>query len=358
MPENQGAFSRAEALIERNGLGDRVDREAVRRELQMSDAGKTGLTLKILSVVGGLIASSTLSGFFLSSGLMETAPALFLSGLLFVFGAIHLNRKADNLVLDTFTISIFLLGFLHLAMTMNKLEWELDRAILMIGCIALVALSLTKGYMLSFFSTLIASASILLFIAHRKWYDGIHAYVVLWVCLSLWLYYNESRVMSWGDRFSRQYPPVRIVAVLSLIVALFFVCNNRIMAYGKGTLWITSLATTAGILYVVHGLAPLFGFRSLYDRLTLMAGTLLLMLPLWLAPALTGSVLIVLLGFRTADRTAFSLGILAFLYFTVQYYYDLDITLLDKSYVMMSTGALFMALFLLSHRKLKSLETP
>lgn len=357
MPETNGALSRAEAMIERNGLEGRVDRDAIVRELDMSDAGKTGLTLKILSVVGGLIASSTLSGFFMTSGLMETAPALIVSGLLFIFGAVRLNRRTDHLVLDSFTISIFLLGFVHIAMGMNKLEWDLEQAILAIGGVALVTLALTRGYMLSFFSALVFSACIIFLIAQRKWYDGIHAYVLLWVCLSVWLYYNEARVLCWGDRFSRQYPPVRIVAILSLIAGLFLVCNRDILPYGKGTLWVTSLSTVAGVLFVADSLVPLFGFRSVYDRLTLLAGVLLLVLPLWFAPALTGSILIVLLGFRTADRTAFALGILAFLYFTVQYYYDLDMSLLKKSYVMMSTGGLFLGLFFLANKKLKSLET-
>ena len=357
MPETEASMSAADGMMARNGLVGRVDSEAVRADLAKDDAGKTGVTLKILSVVGGLIASSTLSGFFLSTGLMETAPALIASGLLFIGGSLWLNRRADHLVLDAFTISVFLMGFVHTTMAMNKLGWELDLSILALGAIALVALAVTRGYMLSLFSALIASASILLFIAQRKWYDGIHAYVAFWVLATVWMFYNEAKVVSWGDKFSLQYPPIRIVAVLSLVAGLFLVCNRGILPYRQELLWVTSLATIAGILFVVDRLAPLFGFRSTYDRLTLLAGVLLMVLPLWFAPALTGSILIVLLGFRTADRTAFALGILAFLYFTVQYYYDLDMTLLNKSYVMMSTGTLFLGLFLLANKKLKAFET-
>lgn len=356
MPEAKATVPTPDAMITRNGLEGRVDREAVHVELGKSDAGKTGITLKILSVVGGLIASSTLSGFFMSTGLMETAVALIATGILFIGGSLWLNRRADQLVLDAFTISMFLLGFVHLAMAMNKLGWELEQAILTLGGIALLALALTRGYMLSFFSALIASASILFFIAQSKWYDGIHAYMALWVFVSVWLFYNEGKVLSWGDKASRQYPPLRVVAILSLIVGLFFVCNRDILPYRQGTLWIASLVATAGVLFVADSLPPLFGLQKTTERITLLAGVLLLVLPLWFAPALTGSMLVVLLGFRTGDRTTFGLGIVAFLYFTVQYYYDLEMTLLNKSYVMMSTGLLFLGLYLVSDRKLKSLE--
>jgi hypothetical protein len=356
MPESSDAMSRAEAMIRSHGLDGRIDREALRAELESTDAGQTGVTLKFLSIVGGLIASSTLSGFFFSSGLMESPPVMLVSGLLFIFGALWLNRRADHLVMDTFTISIFLMGFVHLAMAMSKLEWQLDLAIPVIGAIALVALAVTRGYMLSFFSLLIASASILFYLAHRKWHEGIHAYVVLWLCVSVWLFYREGGIMSLGAKASRQYPPIRIVAILSLTAGLFFVCNRYFLPYSQGTLWITSLATMAGVLFVADSLAPLFGLNGTFDRLTFLAGVLLLVFPLWFAPAIIGSMLVLLLGFRTGDRTTFALGMLAFLYFTVQYYYDLDLTLLKKSYVMMSTGMLFLGLYLVSNKKLKSLE--
>jgi hypothetical protein len=356
MPDTNGAISRAEAILRSHGLETRINHESLKAELEGSDAGKTGVTLKILSIIGGLIASSMLSGFFFSSGLMESPFVMLASGLLFIFGALWLNRRADHLVMDTFTISIFLLGFVHMAMAMSKLEWKLDLAIPLLGVAALLALAVTQGYMLSFLSSLIASASILFYIAHRKWNEGIHAYVVLWVCVSLWLFYSEGGILSRGVKASRQYPPIRVVAILSLIVGLFLVCNRNFLPYREGTMWITSLVTTAGVLFVADSLAPLLGLQKTIERITLLAGVLLLVLPLWFAPALTGSMLVVLLGFRTGDRTTFALGILAFLYFTVQYYYDLDLTLLVKSYVMMSTGLLFLGLYLVSNKKLKSLE--
>ena len=356
MPEENTGVNRVDDFIDRNGLRGRIDMDTLGAKLRMSDAGKTGITLKILSVIGGLIASSMLSGFFVSSGLLETPPALMVSGILFIGGALWMNRKADHLVLDTFSISVFLLGFAHLAWAMSKSGWELEYAILALGGTALFAFAVTKGYMLSLFSALIVSSSMLLLLVQKKWYDGIHAYVVLWLISSVWLFFNEARALSWGDKASRQYPPVRVVAILSLIVGLFLVCNRNILSYNKDTLWITSLATLAGVLFVADSLTPIFGLKKTNERFLYLACALLLVIPLWFAPALTGSLLIVLLGFRTGDRTTFALGILAFLYFTVQYYYDLEMTLLNKSYVMMSTGFLFLGLYLVSNKKLKSLE--
>jgi uncharacterized membrane protein len=73
-------------------------------------------------------------------------------------------------------------------------------------------------------------------------------------------------------------------------------------------------------------------------------------------PAISGSILVILLNFMANYKTGFVIGLLAFVYFVSQYYYDLSFSLLTKSYMMLVTGALFLILYLFVYKKLQSHE--
>jgi uncharacterized membrane protein len=82
----------------------------------------------------------------------------------------------------------------------------------------------------------------------------------------------------------------------------------------------------------------------------------LVLLPTILAPSVPGALLVVLSSFYIGHRTGFWVGLLALAYFLVLYYYDLNMTLLAKSGVLVLTGSLFLAGLYLLNRYLRSHE--
>ncbi|MEM9526442.1 MAG: DUF4401 domain-containing protein, partial [Bacteroidota bacterium] len=76
-----------------------------------------------------------------------------------------------------------------------------------------------------------------------------------------------------------------------------------------------------------------------------------------LAPAAAPTLLILLLSFGTGYRLGTAIGALALVYFLGQYYYDLNLTLLTKAYVLLVSGALLLAAYKWLQPKLSTDET-
>jgi len=82
----------------------------------------------------------------------------------------------------------------------------------------------------------------------------------------------------------------------------------------------------------------------------------LLLAPTIMNPAIAGSLLIVLLSFSINYKTGLGLGIVAFIFFVSQYYYDLQFSLLTKSTILFASGILFLMIYLFVSQKTKTNE--
>src|SRR5690606_13137026 len=87
-----------------------------------------------------------------------------------------------------------------------------------------------------------------------------------------------------------------------------------------------------------------FGVAGRKKVLTLVL-CLFTLLPTLYAPSISGALLIVLLSFLVNYRTGFAIGIIALIYFVVQYYYDLNLSLLTKSIILFSSGTVFLVFY-------------
>ena len=55
-------------------------------------------------------------------------------------------------------------------------------------------------------------------------------------------------------------------------------------------------------------------------------------------------------------KTGLVIGIISFIYFISQYYYDLNFTLLTKSIILFSSGIVFILFYLFTNKKLNTNE--
>jgi uncharacterized membrane protein len=92
------------------------------------------------------------------------------------------------------------------------------------------------------------------------------------------------------------------------------------------------------------------------EKTTIYALSFVLLLSTAMSPAIAGALLIILLAFMVNHKTGFAVGIISFIYFVSQFYYDLGYTLLLKSILMFSTGVLFMLIYLFTYKKLHANE--
>ena len=70
----------------------------------------------------------------------------------------------------------------------------------------------------------------------------------------------------------------------------------------------------------------------------------LLLIPAYQTPGILAAVIVLLLGFWRNNVLLMGLATLFLLFFLSAYYYNLEITLLNKSYILMGTGVVLLAL--------------
>jgi uncharacterized membrane protein len=351
MKRNEESMLLLEEIIGKLDAGAAIDRQGIADETAEQGADHASASLKAFSVIGGFLASLAFVGFLFVNGLYRSEIVVLVSGLLFIGGGIWLNHRKDSLIYDTFSISIFSIGYwkVFFALKTLGLDQSLDCSILIL--LALVSVYFSKSYLVKLVSILVIALSSIAILADQKWFDGIHVYNALVILLLIYLNMNEPRFLRAGEKWSRLYLPMQTALYCALLIGLGFVCRKGLMQMSPGLIWLSSVATIGGILFVVGRMLPSFGIRDTASTLTVLAACLLMLAPVLFAPAITGALLIILLSFRTRHRMAFAAGIAAFIYFTGQYYYDLEMTLLKKSVLLMTSGALFFLFYFLTRKK-------
>ncbi|MGQ0658384.1 MAG: DUF4401 domain-containing protein [Chromatiales bacterium] len=185
---------------------------------------------------------------------------------------------------------------------------------------------------------------------------GILGGVVAVAMALLWL--NEFR---WGA-YGRWLRPVAYGLTLSLIQLdgtpflhrwwMFWYAQSTPPVFLSVTRWVSIGLLGTVLLYTVWMLLQREGtdLRSRSGR-TALLGALLAVLLSFYAPGLAIALLIIVLGFANGNRVVLGLGLLSLGSYLSWYYYSLQITLLNKSLVLVVTGAVLILLrYLLQHR--------
>lgn len=313
------------------------------------------LAVKILSVFGGILASLAFLGFLFLVGLYESTSGLLILGILAIIAGIFLNKANDKIIIDTLSISSYIIGFVVLAAGLFKMEMTENTVSLICILIAAVSLVIVRSYIIAFISVLIISAGIITLIASNNNFDLIHLYTSLLAIAVTAVFLKEAKIISLSPAFSKLYEPVRIGLIFSFLAGLIFLGNDFIEV-SRDYLWISSVVIILTIMYVLSRLFEVLTISQTIQKAGIYIVTMALLLPTLLSPAISGAILIILLSFLVNYKTSLAIGIMAFIYFVSRYYYDLHFTLLTKSILLFSSGILFLGLYLLTRKKLTSNE--
>jgi hypothetical protein len=327
------------------------DEEAIVAAYQKSDNHQS-LAIKVLSVFGGLLASLAFLGFLFIAGLYDSKVGLLVFGALFIAGSIWVSKQYDRILIDTTSVSTFIIGFFLAGFGLMQLEVSENTICAVFILIALVSLGIVQSYILSFVAVLIVNGSILTLIFSNKAHDLIHVYLSVLALAITYLFLNEAKIIRAGTALSKLYNPVRTGLIFSFLLALIIVVKGWVFLSLPQYIWLPSVVMIACILYLLFYLFKVLGINKVQNQAGILIFSLLLLLPTALSPAISGAILIILLSFLVNYKTGLVIGIVAFLYFIAQYYYDLHFTLFTKSILMFASGVLFLSLYWFTHKKL------
>jgi len=332
------------------------DNEAIVAEYQKNN-GTQSLAIKILSVFGGILASLAFLGFLLIAGLYDSKTGLLIIGAIFIAGAIFTSKIHDKkIILDTIIVSFFAIGFLLIGFAFSTMSMNENAICDLFIVIAFLAIIIAQNYILSFISTLIISGSILSLILLNNSYELIHIYIAAFVAIIAYFFLNEAKIITTNNILSKLYNPIRVGLAFSFLAGLAFVGKRGLLPISTDYIWISSIVTISAVIYLLHNLYKVLNISKTQYKVGIYIFAVLALLPTAFSPAISGAILLILLSFYVNYKTGLVLGVVAFIYFISQYYYDLNLTLLTKSILLFSSGVLFIIIYLFTHKKLTTNE--
>ncbi|MBL7769013.1 MAG: DUF4401 domain-containing protein [Flavipsychrobacter sp.] len=319
-------------------------------------SAQPSLPIKIISIIGGILASCAFVGFLFIAGLYESALAQLIFGIVFIAGAIWLDKQYNNILLDTFSISLFLIGGILIGIGLNEFGVSETLTYLIFIAIAALSLYMTQNQVLALVAMLSIHASIIAILFSNNQYEFLLVYTPLLAATCYFVYTHSSWFGQQEGKPAQLYPAIRTASTLSFLSALYLLGIRMTTPISPHLFWIASVGIIGTILYQVNELSKEFNAEETGPQMKLLLLVTLLLLPTLFAPAISGAILLVLLGFQFGYKTGFVLGILSGIYFISQYYYDLSFTLLTKSILLLISGALFLVLYFFLHKKLSPNE--
>ncbi|MDF2830927.1 DUF4401 domain-containing protein [Chryseobacterium indoltheticum] len=337
----------------------KFNEEAIYRAYEKGNNHQS-LTIKVLSIFGGIMASFLFIGFLFIAGLYDSEFGLLVIGIpLIIFGAL-VTKVTYNVLLDTLSISAYIIGFVLVGGGLLQMEMDENLVSIIFILIAVSALFIVRSYLISFISILIICGASLFLMMSNNSFNLIHIYISLLASILTFIYLKEAKLMTFNKAFSQIYDSVRISLIFCFLAGLYLLGRNYrftdIGKYSNEYFWISSVVIILAILYVISHLFEMLIIKKSEQKYGIYSLSVLILLPTVFAPAISGAILIILLSFLVNYKTSLVIGIVAFIYFVSQYYYDLHYTLLTKSIVLFCSGVLFLSLYFLTHKKLSSDE--
>lgn len=332
-----------------------VDEEAIIAHYHKEEDNQS-LTIKILSVFGGILASLAFLGFLAIAGLYNSDIGLIVFGGIFIVGSIWIKKEYNKVIIDTVSVSFYLIGYILIGIGCVALKIEESALCIILMTIAFGSLCIVRNYILSFVSVLIINGSGLMLIILNKGYDLIHLYVSVLALATTYFFLKEAKIITNNKALYKLYNPVKTGLIFSFLSGIVLLGKKDIIPVSPNYIWLSSIAIISLIIYVIAQLFHVMNITETKHKLGVYIITVIALLPTALAPAIPGAILMILLSFFVNYKTGLVLGIVSFIYFISQYYYDLNFTLLTKSILLCSTGVFFIALYLFTHKKLNANE--
>ncbi|TXF89705.1 DUF4401 domain-containing protein [Neolewinella aurantiaca] len=353
-----------------------IDQPALLHEFHDDQEHEGTLGMKVLSIVSAFIATGFFIGFTFLIGLNSTLAFAVMGTIMLGAGCVFCRRDLLGILGEAFGVALMVCGFpLFLAGMSDVTNTETGMALAALA-LAVLILVITENKIITFLAT-VTMGGCMLFLAHDDYGRfGAHLYVGFFaIALTLWVQ-SEALLLKSSGLLARRYDGVRTGLILALLIGAGYLSDFRFwMDLPRLPNWYASVALVPLLFWLVYDLLKRFNHSqgrvgtempatakatgpvlSPLQRLYL-AGLLALLIPTIFAPALSATLLCLLLAWKAGYRTGTALAVIALIYFISRYYYDMNLSLLTKSIILSTSGGLFLAAWALLRKKISSHET-
>jgi len=321
-------------------------------EYKQTEANKSTLAIKLLSIFGGFLGMCTFIGFLAIARLFENELVVAILGIVLIFGSLVLNKIYNKLIIDTVTVSSFFIGFVMFGVGLQMQDFDKNATAISVLVVGLLSFAFTRSNILSFLSILIVSGSILTLIIMNDLFDFIHLYMIGFSFLLAYVMLNEAHLISTSKVISKLYNSLRIGLIFALLFGLGSIAKKGMLSISYDFIWVSSIAFIAIILYLVYKIIEVLEITKTSTKTITYVLSIIVLLSVALSPSILGAITIILLCYYVNYKLGFAIGIIALTYFIGQYYYDINFTLLTKSMILFFSGVAFLVLYLFTSKNL------
>ncbi|MEZ4728278.1 MAG: DUF4401 domain-containing protein [Caldilineaceae bacterium] len=312
-----------------------------------NDAESSPWYIKALVGIAAWIAAIFLGIFFGAAGLIESMESMLIWGAVLTVVAIVLKRLVRNSIFwGQLAFAVILAGQ---GLLIGGFAWWSENATptaLFVVGLEVVVFALYPDALHRMVSILAITGALAFVLYDQEMPELIHGLTLLLAAGAVTVWQQEFRLLT-----SRWFP-FRAPLGYGLVLSLFGVCLLSLLGeYGVTYWWVSAVVLALVLLYLAFTLLQELG-RPLLSPVGLWAvgAVVLFFLPAYQTPGILAAVIALLLGYWRANTLLTGLATLFLLFFLSAYYYNLDITLLNKSYILMGTGAVLLVVRFLFHR--------
>ncbi len=350
-----------------NAKGMLLHPEEAGKQLATRSVGEeVPVYLRILTLIGALIASGFFFLFLAISGILDEDGFLIL-GLVFVAAAYGLlvAAKKSNPILHVFVTTcsftllavgkiLFVIGFVEMFDDLFSLSQrgEIWAATLGVGLATVLTYKLFPFVLDRF----ISSCSFLGFfifatvIALPDSDSDLMPVVTAWIMNFLFLAYMiYAGFLLLQEKVKKLYDPVAYALICTLLGLA--VMHSALMSYPKFEpvlgfeIWLPNFIAGFGLLYLLsHAVG---GFKKQMDSQAIVIAVGVILLALFTNAGILLSIMLTVFGRMNHRRLVSFIGWISLTGFLIYYYYQLDFTLETKSYVLLGSGGLLLGIRLI-----------
>lgn len=333
-------------LQEKYGDTFSFDQVAIEEEVGIQSAQFSNLAVKILSMIGGVLGSLFFLGFLMILGLYDAPAIALMMGVVLILVALGIDRNETSVLLDTVSISNFLIGGFLIGFGLIDLTGEDENLLILVAMvIASISFFFAKGFMLRIICVLIFNGSWLALILENKINSAFHFQIIFLLVSFIYLSLFEAKLISKNAFWNSIYKPLHAGFLVSLSFALFLLANSWKMEIYFFYDWISSISIFLANLFVVFKIIEGLKLSEEKNKIWIYGLSIFVFFPTFLMPSVGGAILVLLVSYHIGHRAGTALGIVGLVYFGMQFYYDLNLTLLTKSIILMLSGVVFLSAY-------------
>lgn len=311
------------------------------------------LAVRILSVVGGLLAALCFILFLGLSDVIHSKVALSVIGIGAIVGAIIGNRMINHLFLDTSITAFYVAGCI--ALCMGSSHWNVHLVCFIFMLIAVSTFLCSKGVFFPFLAVLLFNTAFTWFLM-----EGVEKIELSQICVLLagavFLLLNlyEARIIASHPAMKHLFRPLHTGFFFSFACGLVWISGIG-FTFDK-SIGVLSFFIWVGIVLVLQRVMKTMKVEKSEMEVGVYVACIALLLPTIFAPALSGALLLLLLCFAYGYKAEMGASLLLLIYTITKYYYDLQLTLLAKSCTLLLTGVVLLLAYYYFTKYAKSHE--